>query len=131
MNLPKEQAMSLNSESSQKWQTICQLDDLVSNAGVCALLEQTNSTLNDSEQVAIFHLPNTKQQVYAIGNYDPIGQANVLYRGIVGNIGDDIVVASPLYKQHFSLQTGRCLQENVSVKNYLARIVDQQVQLLV
>ena len=131
MNLPKEQAMSLNSESSQKWQTICQLDDLVSNAGVCALLEQTNSTLNDSEQVAIFHLPNTKQQVYAIGNYDPIGQANVLYRGIVGNIGDDIVVASPLYKQHFSLRTGQCLQEDAKVKNYPVRIVDQQVQLLV
>ncbi len=124
-------AKSLNSENSQQWQTICQLDDLVSNAGVCALLEQGNSTLNDSEQVAIFHLPNTKQQVYAIGNYDPIGQANVLYRGIVGNIGDDIVVASPLYKQHFSLQTGQCLQENISVKNYPARIVDQQVQLLV
>ena len=124
-------AESSNSENSQQWQTICQLDDLVSNAGVCALLEQNNSALDESEQVAIFHLPNTKQQVYAIGNYDPIGQASVLYRGIVGNVGDDIVVASPLYKQHFSLRTGQCLQKDAKVKNYPVRIVDQQVQLLV
>lgn len=119
------------SENNQQWQTVCQLDDLVLNAGVCALLEQRDSDLDKSEQVAIFHLPSTEQRVYAIGNYDPIGQANVLYRGIVGNIGDDIVVASPLYKQHFSLQTGQCLQEDAKVKNYPVRIVDQQVQLKV
>ncbi len=118
-------------EGGQQWQTICQLEDLVSNSGVCALLEQNANASNVDEQIAIFHLPDTKQQVYAIGNYDPIGQANVLYRGIVGSIGEDIVVASPLYKQHFSLQTGQCLQEDVSVKNYPVRIIDQQVQLLV
>jgi nitrite reductase (NADH) small subunit len=122
---------SSSSEHRQQWQTICQLDDLVSNSGVCALFEQSENALGESEQVAIFHLPNTDQQVYAIGNYDPIGQANVLYRGIVGNIGEDIVVASPLFKQHFSLQTGKCLQEDASVKNYPVRIIDQQVQLLV
>ena len=71
------------------------------------------------------------QQVYAIGNYDPIGKANVLYRGIVGSIGEQLVVASPLFKQHFSLQTGQCLQEDISVKHYPVRIMDQQVQLLV
>jgi nitrite reductase (NADH) small subunit len=124
-------AESLSSENSQQWQTICQLNDLVSNSGVCALLERSDNTLVADEQVAIFHLPDTKQQVYAIGNYDPIGQANVLYRGIVGSIGEDLVVASPLFKQHFSLQTGKCLQEDVRVKNYSVRIIDQQVQLLV
>jgi nitrite reductase (NADH) small subunit len=124
-------AKSSNLESGQQWQTICQLDDLVSNSGVCALLEQNGNALVADEQVAIFHLPDTKQQIYAIGNYDPIGQANVLYRGIVGSIGEDLVVASPLFKQHFSLKTGQCLQENVRVKNYPVRIVDQQVQLLV
>ena len=119
-----------NSAEGQQWQTVCQMADLITNSGVCALIEQSDKAIVD-EQVAIFHLPNTEQQVYAIGNYDPIGKANVLYRGIVGSIGEQLVVASPLFKQHFSLQTGQCLQEDISVKHYPVRIMDQQVQLLV
>ena len=119
-----------NSAEDQQWQTVCQMDDLITNSGVCALIEQSDKAIV-AEQVAIFHVPNTEQQVYAIGNYDPIGKANVLYRGIVGSIGEQLVVASPLFKQHFSLQTGQCLQEDISVKHYPVRIMDQQVQLLV
>lgn len=119
-----------NSAEGQQWQTVCQMDDLITNSGVCALIEQSDKAIV-AEQVAIFHVPNTEQQVYAIGNYDPIGKANVLYRGIVGSIGEQLVVASPLFKQHFSLQTGQCLQEDISVKHYPVRIMDQQVQLLV
>lgn len=119
-----------SSLEDQQWQTVCQMEDLISNSGVCALLDQSDKTVVD-EQVAIFHLPDTEQQVYAIGNYDPIGKANVLYRGIVGSIGENLVVASPLFKQHFSLQTGQCLQQDISVKNYPVRIMNQQVQLLV
>jgi len=52
-----------------------------------------------------------RDAVFAIGNYDPASDANVLSRGIVGDIGGEIVVASPIYKQHFSLITGRCLEE--------------------
>jgi nitrite reductase (NADH) small subunit len=119
-----------NSAEGQQWQTVCQMDDLITNSGVCALIEQSDKAIV-AEQVAIFHVPNAEQQVYAIGNYDPIGKANVLYRGIVGSIGEQLVVASPLFKQHFSLQTGQCLQEDISVKHYPVRIMDQQVQLLV
>jgi len=47
----------------------------------------------------------------------------VLSRGLVGNLGERIVVASPIYKQHFDLQTGECLEapEN-SVQAYPVRI---------
>lgn len=70
--------------------------------------------------------------MYAISNFDPIGKANVLYRGIVGSVGNEVVVASPLYKQHFSLQTGQCLQDEESrVEVFPSRINDDQVQLLV
>ncbi len=103
------------------WINICDEADLVAGTGICALL--------GDEQVAIFKT-RKDQAVYAIGNYDPIGKANVLSRGILGSIGDEVVVASPLYKQHFNLQSGQCLEEEgVSVKSYPARIENGQIQL--
>ena len=108
----------------QQWKTLCQKDDLVVNSGVCALL--------DGEQIAIFCIGEDKQEVYAIGNYDPKGKANVLYRGIIGSIGDELVVASPLYKDHFSLTTGVCTENTeLSVPVYQVRVSGQEVQVLV
>lgn len=112
---------------NKKWLTICKTSDLIKDSGICALIEQKF----EEKQVAIFHLPNTEKQVYAVGNYDPIGEANVLYRGIVGSVGDNIVVSSPLYKQHFCLTTGKCLQEDKSIDVFPARILDDHVQLFV
>lgn len=77
--------------------------DLLENSGVCVLINNV--------QVAVFYLPAETPAVYALANWDPIGKANVLYRGIVGDINGELVVASPLYKQHFSLVTGRCIEE--------------------
>jgi nitrite reductase (NADH) small subunit len=84
-------------------QIICARADLIENSGVCALI--------DGEQVALFYLPSTPAMVYAISNWDPIGKANVLSRGIVGDLKGQIVVASPLYKQHYNLETGVCLED--------------------
>lgn len=113
---------ALNQHTSV-WQDICSVDDLVKNSGVCALV-------ND-DQVALFTTESKDGvQVFAISNWDPIGKANVLYRGILGSIGDDIVVASPLYKQHFSLVSGRCYEsDDCSVVVYDVRIVDNTVQI--
>lgn len=97
------------------WQPICTRSDLVPGSGVCALVEKA--------QVALFYLPDSKQQIYAISNRDPVGGANVLSRGIVGDIGNRLVVASPLYKQHFDLTNGECLEEeDVTVEVYEVRI---------
>ena len=97
------------------WQRVCMRDDLIENSGVCALL--------GSVQVAVFYLPGEERQIYATANRDPIGQANVLSRGMVGDIGGRLVVASPLYKQHFDLCTGACLeQEDVQIEIYEARL---------
>ena len=107
------------------WIDVCNEDDLVIGSGVCALLEDGGK----SEQVALFR-ETRDGPVYAISNYDPIGDANVLSRGIIGSIGNRIVVASPLYKQHFCLETGQCLEdETVSVKAWVARVRDGKVQL--
>lgn len=101
--------------NTSRWYTACKVDDLVEGSGVCALI--------NGHQVALFYLPAENPAVYAIDNWDPIGKANVLSRGIIGDIQGELVVASPLYKQHFSLTSGRCLEEKaVSVRVWPARI---------
>lgn len=103
-----------------RWIDVCSEDDLQPNSGVCALIEK--------QQVAIFYMPK-EDALFAIHNYDPIGKANVLSRGMIGDINGEAVVASPLYKQHFSLKTGACLEdETVKVDAYAVRIADGRVQ---
>ena len=105
-------------------QKICNVTDLVKNSGVCALA----NIQGEEQQVAIFHLPDTDNKVFAISNWDPLGKANVLSRGMLGNIGDELVVASPLYKQHFSLFTGQCLEdESASVSTFDVTIENDAV----
>ncbi len=106
--------------SEENWQTVCSESDIAPDSGVCALF--------DGEQVAIFK-ERINGQVFALSNYDPIGKANVLSRGIIGSIDGQIVVASPLYKQHFNLETGQCLEEDISVTSFKVRIDDGNVQL--
>ena len=99
---------------------ICRLDDIVPYSGVAALV--------GGEQVAVFRID---QKIYAIGNRDPFSGANVLSRGIVGDLKGELVVASPVYKQHFSLLTGRCLEdETVSVPVYRALVEGSDVLVL-
>lgn len=96
------------------WQVVCRLTDIAPDTGVCAW--------HKGEQVALFRL-GYSEQVFAISNYDPVGGANVLSRGIVGSIGERLVVASPLYKQHYDLQTGECLEDDsVTLKVWPVRV---------
>ncbi len=109
------------SSRTETWIDVCDVSDLEPDAGVCALVA--------GRQIAIFHLPKLGK-VFAIGNYDPFSHANVLSRGLTGDVGGEPVVASPVYKQHFSLETGRCLEdETVSVPVYPVRIEDGRVQI--
>lgn len=105
---------------AQSWVPVCTLDDIVPNTGVCALV--------DGAQIAVFHLDNDDSKVFAIENFDPASQASVLSRGLVGNLGERIVVASPIYKHHFDLRTGECLEApEYSVNAFAARVEDGRV----
>jgi nitrite reductase (NADH) small subunit len=96
-----------------EWVAVCRLDDIVPNSGVCALV--------GARQVAVFRLDD--DSVYAIDNHDPFSRANVLSRGIVGDVKGELVVASPVYKQHFSLTSGKCLEDpEVRVLVYPVRL---------
>ncbi|MBU67847.1 MAG: nitrite reductase (NAD(P)H) small subunit [Cupriavidus sp.] len=103
----------------ETWTAICTLRDIVPNTGVCALVGR--------QQVAVFRI-GRGEDVYAIANFDPNAQANVLSRGLVGSLGDRLVVASPIYKHHFDLRTGECLEApEHAVDAYAARVYDGKV----
>ncbi|MFW8591901.1 nitrite reductase small subunit NirD [Glaciecola sp. 2405UD65-10] len=106
-----------NDSLNGSWVSVCSEQDLVANSGVCVLIGK--------QQIALFCMVNYAQEIslYACDNYDPIGKANVLSRGILCSIGDTPCISSPLYKQHFSLVDGLCLEQlEVSVNVYQVKL---------
>lgn len=100
---------------TQTWQALCDRTDLVPFSGVAAWIE----TAEGPAQVALFYIPSgpttpqpggQDQELYALDHHDPIAGANVIARGIVGDIRGELVVASPLYKEHYRLRDGQCLE---------------------
>lgn len=83
-----------------EWTSACPLSHLIPGRGVAVLLR-------GGEQVALFRLDDGTLR--AVGNIDPIGHAAVMSRGIVGDRAGEPTVASPLLKQVYSLDDGRCL----------------------
>lgn len=85
------------------WRTVCRADQLPSERGVAALL--------DEGQVAI--ISTSDGALYCVSHHDPFSGANVIARGIIGStIIDGVVaptIASPMYKQVFDLRDGTCL----------------------
>ncbi|HDS1699266.1 MULTISPECIES: nitrite reductase small subunit NirD [Pseudomonas] len=90
--------------TQENWQTVCQAQDLVADSGVVVWV--------DGAQVALFYLPGQAQPLYAVENRDPRSGANIIGRGLVGSVQGELVVAAPLYKQHFSLLSGECLEDS-------------------
>ncbi|MFB1632502.1 nitrite reductase small subunit NirD [Pseudomonas sp. AP-1] len=106
------------------WQTVCQANDLVADSGVVVWF--------DGAQVALFYLPGHVQTLYAVDNRDPRSGANIIGRGLVGSLQGELVVAAPLYKQHFSLKSGRCLEDDDQrLRVWPARLNGEAVELAV
>jgi len=100
------------------WTAVCAADDILPNTGVCALVEDRH--------VAVFRVGQA--DYFAIDNVDPKANASVLARGLIGSLGDKTVVASPLYKHHFDLKTGECLElPEFSVRAHKVRVEDGRV----
>ena len=103
------------------WTLVCNVEEIIPNTGVCAKV--------GTEQVAIFRLVSAagdEEGIFAISNHDPRSGANVLSRGLVGDLEGEMVVASPVYKNHICLKSGRCLEdESWSVKTYPVRVSEE------
>ena len=101
------------------WTAVCAQEAIVPHTGVCALVE--------GHHVAVFRLG--EDRFYAIDNVDPKSGASVLARGLLGSLGERIVVASPLYKNHFDLYSGECLEApEHSVRAHAVRVHEGRVQ---
>ena len=107
-------------DSSADWIAICPLAAIVPDTGVVALI--------GGKQIALFRLRDDR--VFAIGNRDPFTGAQVLSRGLVGDRGGVVKVASPLHKQSFALETGECLDDPARhVPCYPARVRDGLIEI--
>ncbi len=105
----------------EDWIEVCPVGDVIDNVGLCALL-------ND-KQVALFRLSGS-DTLYAIDNYDPFSSVNILSRGVAGDLKGQNVVASPIYKQHFNLETGQCLEDDsVIIPTYKVQVINGMVQI--
>lgn len=93
--------------------------ELPVDRAVCALVQ--------GEQVALVR--TSDGALYAVGNYDPVGRAMVMSRGIVGSRGGRDVLVSPLHKQAYDLDTGACLDlDGVALPVHDVRVVEGVVQ---
>ena len=108
-------------DTAAVFESVCSLDSITPMTGVCARVR--------GRQVAIFRVADS---VYALDNHDPFSGAAVMSRGIVGDVGGELYVASPIYKQRFALADGHCLDDDERLlTSWPARIVDGTVEVAV
>jgi len=109
-------------KSPVAWTPVCAASDLVACSGVVVW--------HAGAQVALFHVPGAPTELYAVDNRDPRSGANVIGRGLIASVHGELVVAAPLYKQHFRLRDGRCLEDDGQVlRVWAARVVEGRVEL--
>ena len=107
-----------------RWVRVCRVDEILPDTGVAALV--------DGHQLAVFRIAasgDEPEQLFAIDNHDPASGANVLSRGLVGDLGGELMVASPIYKHHYGLRDGRCFEDAAySVRSWPLRVVDGVIE---
>lgn len=112
--------MTLLDNDIAVWTDVCALDSLIAGRGRAALV--------NGDQVALFRLAD--DSLYAVSNFCPFSEANVISRGIVGSKGDAPKVASPIFKQTFDLRTGQCFEDgSVVLTTYPVRAVAGRVEI--
>jgi nitrite reductase (NADH) small subunit len=112
-------ALEQAATGATRWVDVCAVEDITPGTGVAALIA--------GEQVALIR-PVGSSTIYALSNFDPFSKAFVISRGIVGDRNGVPKVASPIYKQNFSLETGQWLDdESVRLLTYETRVVQGRV----
>jgi nitrite reductase (NADH) small subunit len=100
----------------QRWTAACAYDYLIPGRGVGVLLD-------DGSQAALFRLDDGS--LHALGNMDPFSGAAVMSRGIVGDRAGRAAIQSPIGKQAFAFDDGRCLDDPaMAVPVYPTRVIN-------
>ena len=106
--------------ASLVWHRACSLDDIPAWCGAAVLF--------GNRQIALLRWDESAE-ISALANFDPFSNAMVVSRGIIGDLAGQRVVASPVYKQHFRLADGVCLEDpSVRLATYPVRVVDGEVE---
>ncbi|NKF50623.1 nitrite reductase small subunit NirD [Shewanella sp. WXL01] len=87
------------------WVDVCDATSLPKGTGIAAWVE--------GSAVAIFDLG--EDGLFALDNIDPATGVSLLARGLVCDMDGKLCVASPLYKHHYQLSSGVCLEDDALV----------------
>ncbi|MEL4016176.1 nitrite reductase large subunit NirB [Dryocola clanedunensis] len=93
------------------WQAVCDISAIPAQAGIGARLGEL--------QIALFRFG---EAIYALDNHEPGSVANVLSRGIVGDVAGEPVVISPLYKHRFRLRDGQSPDGELAVRAWPVKV---------
>lgn len=122
MSMPAISAFAENAPETSEWTDVCALDEVLPGTGAAALI--------GGQQIAVIRTRDGR--FAALSNFDPFSQAFVIARGIVGDRGGVPKIASPIFKQSFSLLTGECLDDpSVRLAVFPIRVVLGRVQVAV
>jgi nitrite reductase (NADH) small subunit len=120
---PPEEMIMLEAieNTTATWHKVCAFDDLDIGAGTCVLA--------GGQQVAIFRIAG--EIVRAVQNQCPHRGAAAMHQGLVGERGGQAAVFCPLHKRAYSLENGKCLdEEGASLRSYQVRVVAGMVEVL-
>lgn len=112
--------MSTISSTAINWFFACKTTDVPQNGGVCIKYK--------NEQIALFYFSRSNSW-YATQNLCPHRRQMALSRGMTGTHMGEPKVACPFHKKTFSLEDGRCLNDEheCSLTVYPVRLEDDRV----
>ncbi len=112
----------VSADAPDAWLDICALEDIPPDSGVAALV--------DGRQIALIRCQLGGEALHALDHFDPSSGAMVLARGLVGDRGGVPIIASPITKLAFALQTGCCLDRpGLAVRVHAVRLRAGRIEL--
>jgi nitrite reductase (NADH) small subunit len=101
------------------WHKACHVEDIPEDGGGCALIE--------GKQIAIFNFTR-RGEWYATDNQCPHRQQMAVGRGMIGSHEGEPKVACPFHKKTFSLQSGKCLNDDAyQINTFPVMVKENQV----
>ncbi len=108
--------------STEKWVRVADAHAFPADGGAAVKV--------GDKQIAVFHFAETDTW-YACQNLCPHKQQLVLARGIIGDKSGVPVVACPMHKRAFALESGKCLDEDLQISVYAVKVENEGVWLSV